>query len=183
MGTKTRCVKKTFDIWVNSIIEREVVLPFSSVGNNLKELLTLKLRKDIEGKCTVDGYIKNNSINIISYSSGVLEGDLIRFSVSIECDICNPVQGMSMCIKAINITKAGIRGIYPKGISPVEVLLPRDWHYNSKDFSNIKEEDILIVKVIGQRYELGDDKIQVMGEIENKAKIKKTKQQSITMKK
>jgi hypothetical protein len=181
MDSNKKCVSKTFDIWVKSIIEREVILPFNSVGNNLKDLITLKLRRDIEGKCSVDGYIRNNSINIISYSSGLLESDLIKFNVSIECDICNPVEGMSICVKALNITKAGIRGVYPKGISPVEVLLPRDWHYNSKDFSSIKEEDIMIVKVIGQRYELGDDKIQVMGEIENKAKIK-VKQPSIKIK-
>ena len=93
-----------------------------------------------------------------------------------ECLICRPVEGQVIKVKAKNITKAGIRAIYDKEeISPITVFIARDHHYNSLEFSKVKSEDDITIKVIGIRYELNDENISVLGELRIKKKKSKTK--------
>ena len=89
--------------------------------------------------------------------------------------ICHPVEGQIIKCKVENITRAGIRAVYFKDTkSPVTIFIARDHHYNNKYFSTIKENDVILIKVIGTRYELNDETISVLGEIkpENKRTTK-----------
>ena len=38
-------------------------------------------------------------------------------------------------------------------------------HYNNKYFNTVKENDEITIRVIGQRYELNDEQVSVIGEI------------------
>ena len=67
--------------------------------------------------------------------------------------------------KATNITKAGIRAETPDEISPVVIFVARDHHYMSSYFTNVKEGEDIVVRVIGQRYELNDKYISVIAEL------------------
>ena len=60
------------------------------------------------------------------------------------------------------------------------VYISRDHHYNNKYFSTVKENDEITIKVIGQRYELNDPQVSVIGEIvepKNDTQKKKDKTQ------
>ena len=46
--------------------------------------------------------------------------------------------------------------------SPLVIFIARDHHYKSNAFSNVKENDTIQVKVIGQRYELNDKYVSVI---------------------
>ena len=91
--------------------------------------------------------------------------------------ICHPIEGQIIKCKVENITRAGIRAIYFKETkSPITIFIARDHHYDSKYFSTIKEEDIILIKVIGIRYELNDETISVLGELkQQKQRITKIK--------
>ena len=66
---------------------------------------------------------------------------------------------------AINITKAGIRAELEITPSPLVIFVARD-HFNKSDaFIKVKESDTILVKIIGQRFELRDKFISVIGEI------------------
>ena len=71
--SKKKKVKK--GIYMKNIITRKVVLSFQLLGNNIKENLKSSLKTDLEGKCSSEGYIKSDSINIISYSAGIVESE------------------------------------------------------------------------------------------------------------
>ena len=73
--------KKTGDIgvYMNSLLSRKIHVPFKKVGKNIKELLQNKIKRDIEGKCTIEGFIKPDSTRVLTYSSGVLFEDVIEF--------------------------------------------------------------------------------------------------------
>ena len=60
---------------------------------NLDEL-EHKLKRQIEGKCTIEGFIKHDSTKILTYSSGVLYENKVEFDVAFECMVCCPVEGM-----------------------------------------------------------------------------------------
>ena len=160
-------------IFMKNILTRKIILPFQSVGSNIKENIIKILEQESYNKCSKEGYIKNNSINILSYSSGVVEENHVVFDVSFECDICHPVEGQLIKCQVENITRAGIKAVYIKEKkSPIIVFIARDHHYSNESFNKLKENDDITIKVIGIRYELNDEFISVLGELRQKMKSK-----------
>jgi DNA-directed RNA polymerase subunit E'/Rpb7 len=169
-------------IYSRCLITRNIVLPITAVGKNIRETIEENIKANFEGKCIVEGYIKTNSSKIVTHSSGlIIKGNLISFEVVFECDICFPVEGMLVSCIAKNITKAGIRAESATDIpSPIVVFVTKDHHYNSAYFSEVQEGDKINVRVIGQRFELNDKYISIIGELvkEKEAYIPKPKQPS-----
>ena len=152
-------------IYSRSLITRSVVLPIVTIGKNIKETIEKCIAINFEGKCIVEGFVKPSSSKIITYSSGVVQGTNIKFEVVFECQICCPVEGMLIPCVAKNITKAGIRAESDEEIpTPIVVFIMRDHHYMSKYFSSINENDKIMVRVIGQRFELNDKYVSIIGE-------------------
>lgn len=164
-------------VYSRCLITRKIVLPITTIGKNLKENIEENIKANYEGKCVVEGYIKPNSSNIITFSSGSIErGNNVLFEVVFECDICFPVEGMLISCVAKNITKAGIRAESANDVpSPVVVFIAKDHHYSVSYFSEIQEGDKVTVRVIGQRFELNDKFISIIGEL-IKEKDNKSKQ-------
>ena len=156
---------KSVGIYSTILITRNIPVNIINVGNNIKQTLERAISLQIEGKCTVDGYIKPNSTRILTYSSGLVNGPDIMFEVTFECLVCSPVEGMHIKCIAKNITKAGIRAETTEDPSPVVIFVARDHHYNQTYFSTIKENDEIKVRVIGQRFELNDKYISVIAEL------------------
>jgi hypothetical protein len=52
--------------------------------------------------------------------------------------------------------------------SPLNIFIARDHHYNVAYFSELKEGDIIMVRVIGQRFELNDPFVSIICELELK---------------
>jgi len=136
------------------------------IGKNTKGVLEHKIKDDIEGKCIVEGFVKTGSVKVLSYSSGEVKGATIQFQVMFECQVCFPVEGMVIQCISKNITKAGIRAeIQGEDVSPIVCFVSRDHHINSTQFAAVKENDTIMVKVIGQRFELNDKFVSVLGEL------------------
>lgn len=154
-------------IYSRCLITRNIVLPITSIGKNIHDNIEKYIQSSFEGKCVVEGYIKSGSSKIITFSSGlVTRGNLVSFEVVFECDICFPVEGMLISCVAKNITKAGIKAeSYSDIPSPVIVFITKDHHFNSSYFSEVQEGDKINVRVIGQRFELNDKYISVIGEL------------------
>lgn len=169
-------------IYSRCLITRNIVLPITAVGKNIRETIEENIKAMFEGKCIVEGYIKTNSSKIITFSSGlIVKGNLISFEVVFECDICFPVEGMIVSCIAKNLTKAGIKAESATDIpSPIVVFVTKDHHYNSVYFSEVKEGDKINIRVIGQRFELNDKYISIIGELvkEKEAFVSKYKQPS-----
>jgi DNA-directed RNA polymerase subunit E'/Rpb7 len=154
-------------IYSRALITRKIMLPITSIGSNIKETIENNISANFEGKCLIEGYVKTGSTKIITYSSGKVEkGVFILFEVVFECDICFPVSGTKILCVAKNITKAGIRAESADSVpSPVVVFISRDHHFNHQYFLTIQEGDKFEVRVIGQRFELNDKYVSVIGEV------------------
>ena len=72
--------------------------------------------------------------------------------------------------KSKTITKAGIHAevVDETGIVPVTVFIARDHNYNDFNFNNVKENETILVRVIGTRFELNDSYICVIGKLAHK---------------
>ena len=164
----------------NKILTTKTVhLEIKYIGSNLVQTLEKNIADEVEGKCSVEGLIKPNSINILTYSSGLINSNIISFEVVFECLVCCPVEGMHIQCEAKNITKAGIRAVSQESPSPIMVFIARDHHIKSKYYSTIKENNLITVRVIGQRFELNDSYISIIAELieprDKKLSMKKTK--------
>lgn len=169
---------KIQNIYSRCLLTRKIILSINLIGKNLDEVIEQYIQDNFEGKCAVEGFIKQNSCKIIRYSCGTIQrGNNVVFEVVFECDVCFLVEGMLIQCLAKKINKAGIEcesaSDFP---SPIVVFLIKDHHYNSQSFTEIKENDKITVRVIGQRFELNDKYISVIAEyVKEKEYIAKQK--------
>ena len=159
--------QKIYGVYTQSMLTMKVSLSIKEVGKNMKQNLEKKISKTTEGKCIMQGFIRPGSVKIVSYSSGVVNNENIEFQTAFECMICYPMEGMLIECQTKSITKAGIHAevVDTDGTVPLIVFVSRDHHYKEKEFSNVKENMKITIRVIGVRFELNDPYISVIGKL------------------
>jgi len=165
--TKYETEVKNIDIdklFIPSIINEKITIPFNKMSNNMTRYFESYAEKRIEGKCRNEGYIRLKSSNVISYSTGLLFSDKVIYDVVYSVEVCYPYENMEIDCKIKNITKIGIRAVISETNNPIILFISRE-HNPDKEFDNYKENQIIKVKVIGQRFELNDEYISVIGEL------------------
>jgi len=156
-------------LFTHQQVNRKLTVPFYKIkhGVDVKQLLTTELAKQLEGRCSIEGYICPYSISISSHSCGTLAGANIVFDIIADCLICFPDEHSVIKCVARTITQAGIRAgamdLLPGRISPIEVFLSRDMNIKKNElFTRIEENDILTVEIIGRRFVLHDTHVTVI---------------------
>jgi DNA-directed RNA polymerase subunit E'/Rpb7 len=152
-------------IYIKSIIHRTIFISMNAVSESIKQTLEDVVRSDIEGKCTVDGFIKPNSCTVLSYSAGKINGADVRYDVIVECFVCNPPEGMVVSCYVRNITRAGIRAEVGTGVIPLVVFISRDHIDSSVEIPDYQINQEISVRLIGTRFELEDPYISAIAEI------------------
>lgn len=152
------------NLYFKSVLEEPIYVKINNINSNLEEIILSTIKNSFEGKCTNNGYIKRNTIKIVSYSSGIVNSNYIKFNIIFECFICYPTDGMIISCVVKNVTKAGLRCELDEEKSPLIIFIAKDHHYNNLEFNNVKENDIIKIKILGQRFELNDENISVIGE-------------------
>ena len=154
------------DIYVPTMVSTRVVLPFTAIGRNIRDVLERHLAHEHEGKCNAEGYVRPRSTQLLAHSSGDLtDHAAVAFEVMYEYQACNPVEGMLINCVVQNVTHAGLQAHIVPEPSPVIIFVSRDHHYSNPRFSKIKAGDEIMVRVIGQHFELNDPAVSVIGEL------------------
>lgn len=157
--------KEKTSVYSRCLITRNVAIPIQDVAKNIDKIIKTNIIYNFEGKCVVEGFVKPDSVIILTYSSGIVKGINVIFEVVFECQVCCPVEGMLVECIAKNITKAGIRGeSASESPSPIVVFVARDHQYSNTYFSSIQENDTFTARVIGQRFELNDKYVSIIAE-------------------
>ena len=152
------------NLYIKSILHQKIAVPFVKVGNNMPLYFKRYASRNIEGKCRKEGYIRPNSMQVVSYSTGLLHADNVLFDVVFSCDVCYPCEEMIIKCKIVNITKIGIRGIISELNNPIVLFISRE-HNANRNFEDYEEGNMINIKVLGVRFELNDEYISVIGEI------------------
>ena len=154
-----------YEPYMPSVLTMRVFLKITEIGDSLKQNLENVIQSKVEKRCIQEGFVKPNSIQILKYSAGKINGDLIEYHVQFECKICHPVEGMKVECIAKYITKAGIHAevVDRDGNVPIVVYIARDHHIQNSMFENVAENTHLVVTVVGVRFELNDPQIEVIG--------------------
>ena len=167
-------------LYHSTCIRRKVCIPFSAITNfNCMEAhLTQVISNEMDGRCIAEGFVKNGSCKIRSYSIGTFAAGNIVFDMEIECMLCCPKEGTVMNCIAKTVTQAGIRAhAFTKEHepSPVVIYISREMHdatttntrmmtNNAASMDSIKPGDVIQVRVVGRRFELNDKHVSVIGE-------------------
>jgi len=158
--------KEIRTVYSLSQITKKIALPINAIGRNLQQTIEETIASMVEGRCIVEGYVKPQSVRVITYSSGLIKGTEVIFDVVFECEVCFPVAGMLFNCVAKNITKAGIRAESADEIpSPFVLFVARDHYYASDYFNSIEENEKFTARVIAQRFELNDKYVSIIAEI------------------
>jgi DNA-directed RNA polymerase subunit E'/Rpb7 len=156
-----------YEPYIASILNMKIVLPIVEVGKNIKQNLERMIVSKTEGKCVVEGFIRPQSVRILTYSSGKVVSGLVEYQVTFECMVCHPVDGMVVQAVCKTVTKAGIHTevIDKNGNVPITVFIARDHHINNHKFEKVVENAKLEVSIIGIRFELNDSNICAIGKL------------------
>jgi len=157
--------KGKFGIYSTILLTRKIQVPFRIIGRNIKDTLEHILSKIVEGKCMVEGFIRPGSVKLLTYSSGYLYGKHAIFDIVYECQSCSLVEGMIFSCVIKNISLAGVRAVLNEPKTPIIAFIARDHHYDRPEFTRLQEEETIKVRVIGQRFEIGDEAISVIAEL------------------
>ena len=169
------------NIYNKEIITFKIKFHFNELNKNLTNQFINYAKKNIMGKCHKEGYISNNHVNIIDYSSAKLESSYAYFDVQYEFMVCYPYEGMVLNCKIQNITKIGVKAIlsenekdnpiviFASRIHNESILSNADIYDNEEEDvntgDNIKVNGIIKIKVIGFRFEINDPYLSVLAEI------------------
>ena len=152
----------------NPVIDTEkIILKIHQLDKNYNSKLKQILKRKLEEKCNKHGFIKKDSVNIISISSTTVYGSNAEFYVTYQALSCNPVEGTIVEASILNITKAGVRAeLINYDRSPLVIFIARDHHHNSNYFNRLKDGEVITVEIIGVRYELNDTFISAIGKLQ-----------------
>lgn len=164
--TSNLTYNKKQNIYNKKTVSKRITLPISKITCDLNDILEKYISEQFDGKCNVDGFIKPNSTKLLTYSCGLIFSNYVLFDVTFECLVCSPIEGNKIDVIVKNITKAGVRAEINENPTPLVVFISRNTNpkYNIL-VDNLKENDIIKVKIIGKRYELNDKFISVIAEL------------------
>lgn len=173
--------QKIYGVYNQGILTKKIHLNIREIGKNIKKILEEKVSDIYQGRCIDEGFIKPGSISLMTYSSGVVNGEYVSFQVIFDCMICNPVEGMLVECKVKTVTKAGIHAVHTdkEGISPLTVFIARDHHNTNAYFNSVEEDTNITVKIIGVRYELEDEYICAIASLPSKLVKRDDKRQPL----
>jgi DNA-directed RNA polymerase subunit E'/Rpb7 len=166
--------KSVYSVYLRSLLTTKITLHVTEIGKQLIENLHKKLILKVSGKCIEEGFCSSNNIKIIQHSAGSVFSENITYHVSYECNICFPTEGQTIIGKVKSSTKAGLhcQVVDLDGTIPITAFVARDHNFNNVIFHEAKENDIVILNVIGIRFELNDPFICVIANIVSIEEIK-----------
>lgn len=153
------------NIYTKSVLTHHISLSPEHIVNGVEDTILNKLQNEVEGKCSKDGFIKEDSVSIIKRSTGTLRnnefnGD-IHYQVLYSCLVCNPTTGQDIVCSVKQKNKMGI--LAENG--PILVIIPFQHHANRNIFQDIENNKKIIVSVIGKRFNVNDNNISVVGQL------------------
>ena len=157
------------------VIHSKLLLDASDINNDIDSIIKVKLKDEVEGKCYEDGYIVNDSIQIIKRSIGKVKTtnnkSKISYDISYKAKIISPSEGDEMKVYISNLNKMGVisyvklgdKDVESSDNSPLIIMVPQEYFGGStRNIDDLTVGQSIDVIVVGSRVKYGSDKIQVV---------------------
>lgn len=154
-------------------LKENIHLSPKDINKNINEIVLNKLKNKIEGKCIKDGFIRKNSITILSRSLGIMNNSNfesgVHYAVVYSAEVCNLYNGQIIEAEVDNIDKSQvICYIGDSNESPVEIYMFKHHHVGNSEFAGLKKGDIVKIKISCSKYDFNDKQIIGIGSFESK---------------
>ena len=159
----------------SAVIRYTVKLQAKEVGSNVREVVEDRARSLLEGVCGESGYVRPDSLRMVSVSPGRL-GDIdmgrsYSFDATFKAEVCNPVRGLRMTAIVRSMNRFGMLcegGYYDPDnslVPVIEIVVVRNPATipNEVDLSDLQVGDEVGVEVLGRSFELRDSRISAFG--------------------
>jgi DNA-directed RNA polymerase subunit E'/Rpb7 len=147
---------------------RNVHIASKLLQKNMLQSILKQLRMNLEGHCSSEGFIQQQSITILEYSVGranYVRGG-IDYQVKFQADVCLPHKGQTFKGTTELRSKIGIHAVYP----PLKILIPRDLHIGNEEFDGVKEGSEIEFEVIDFNFKQMDKEIVIIGKLKSELK-------------
>jgi DNA-directed RNA polymerase subunit E'/Rpb7 len=129
------------------------------------DILLLKVKKLLEGKCSKHGYVIPDSLELLSRSMGSAEkgrftSDFLYY-LKVLGKVYNPPDGLQVEGEVIRKNKMGLYVIIKDAI---RIMVPRDLHIGNEEFDSIEIGDKIIIEIKESRFQVNDTHILSIGE-------------------
>lgn len=155
---------KNKDLYCNIVLDEYIYLRPIDLNNKIDDIILDKLKRKVEGRCLKVGYVIPNSVNIKTRSLGMINNasfdGMTTYKITFTADVCNPVIGQLIECQVGNIDKSQVICYIDKpSISPIEIYLFKHHHVGNTEFADLKNGDIILVKICGSKWEYKDTQI------------------------
>jgi hypothetical protein len=133
---------------------------------NTSEIVLGVLKQKVEGRCISDGFIKPDSVAILSRSLGCMENhdfsSNVTYFIKYKADVCSPKAGQVIeCIIDTHNDTNSVCYVGDEQTSPVEIYLFRDHYVGNAEFAGLKQGNKIMVKVLETDVSFGAEKVLV----------------------
>ena len=140
--------------------------------SNINDIILQNLKNKVEGRCISEGYIKPESVEIVSRNPGIMENHdfsgSLTYNIKYICDICIPKPGQIVeCIIDTHDDTNSVCYIGDEDSSPMEIYLFRDHYIGNASYVNLKKGDKILITIMDMQIEYGK-KILASGIFEKK---------------
>ena len=157
------------NLYTTNILDYRYHLQAEEFGYDPDEIFLNKLKKEIEGRCIREGYVKIGSIKILSRSLGRINQayftGLPVYDIKFQAEICNPPIGSIIECTVKDQTKMGLVCQINDQDNPLDIVIPSQWHFDNKKYIMIQPDMKIKVKVARKRHENGDNNIQIVASL------------------
>jgi DNA-directed RNA polymerase subunit E'/Rpb7 len=151
-----------------AIFEEKVLLTPSDLRQEITsfdDILLLKMKKSLEGKCSKHGYVIPDSLELLSRSMGSAEkgrftADFIYY-MKAQGKVYNPPDGLQVEGEIIRKNKMGLYVIINDAI---RIMVPRDLHIGNEDFDRLEIGDKIRIEIKKSRFQVNDTHIMSIGQ-------------------
>jgi DNA-directed RNA polymerase subunit E'/Rpb7 len=150
--------------------EQAVLTPkeFETAAIDMEGFLTLQLRKKLEGRCSPQGFIKENSLKLLSRTLGMAKSGTFTsdftFRCKVQCDVLYPAVGDIVETEVLKVNKMGAYCAFEDSL---RVLMPREVNLGNVNFDELKIGDKIRVKILKTRFQSHDEFIMAVGMLED----------------
>ena len=177
MASKTKRVEQkkpskeaNSDLFKNILLTQDVYLKPSDLNCKIDDIILMKLKKKVEGRCFKVGFIVRDSVKIQSRSLGMINNasfdGMTTYKVTFTADVCNPANGQIIQCQVGNIDKSQTICYLddPPESSAMEIYLFKHNHVGNQEFDDLKKGDVINVKIIGSKFENRDTQISSLAQ-------------------
>lgn len=131
---------------------------------NIDSILLDKLSARLENKCSRHGFVKPDTMQILSRSMGYIEngrftGDVV-YHIQAQGKVYNPPSGF--LLEGIVIRKNKM-GMYVSFEDAIRIILPRDLHLKNEEFEEADIGSLVRVEIQKSRFQVNDPYILSVG--------------------